>query len=321
MADLTEALRPLIEEIKTKTATGDVAQELFDQINRAVFTILDEPTRIKELERNKWLREDMKTLFEFEIGLSELGTPYLEQIKQTSCYAVKNCLFRLGSTFHESSCNYHYVCEKHKELPCQVCGEATQMGPATEGAKSEKPSADQTSEAKKENHDGKNSPERKVPSPTKKGDNGRATSDSESKANPTSESEKEKQDEKIDLEREVPSSTKKGDNDRAKSKSERASRADQESGEKKNNNKESRTVFVVQDGSYFSPDDFDFQKGFEEVRVCQVKNKNNELVFLKEEDFVELKKKYAEQQHQADNGTEDVVSTEEVNRQNSHVGS
>jgi hypothetical protein len=53
MADFVETLRiPIndrVADVKTKAATGSVTQEIIDQTTRAVFTILEEPTRIREL--------------------------------------------------------------------------------------------------------------------------------------------------------------------------------------------------------------------------------------------------------------------------------
>jgi hypothetical protein len=286
LAELAESLRPFVtaqlKDIKTKVPPEEVLVEILNQTARAVYIIMDESTRFKalEMEDNEGLRKEVKYLFEFEAGPSKLGVPYVNQIKQTSCYAARDCLFKLGSTFHEStSCKLHYVCEQHKNLPCQVCEKKKQKGSAIERAKGEKSSADQTSETEKEEQNEKNVPRRKVPSSTKDEDEGRTEPESK-----------------------------------------REGRADRESSEDNNNKVIRHVAFEVQDGSCLSPNDFDFQSGYKKVPVYLIKDKNNNSVYLEEAAYVKLKTEYGMQQAE-DSETEDITRTEEMNRQNTHVGS
>jgi hypothetical protein len=327
LAELAESLRPFVtaqlKDIKTKVPPEEVLVEILNQTARAVYIIMDESTRFKalEMEDNEGLRKEVKYLFEFEAGPSKLGVPYVNQIKQTSCYAARDCLFKLGSTFHEStSCKLHYVCEQHKNLPCQVCEKKKQKGSAIERAKGEKSSADQTSETEKEEQNEKNVPRRKVPSSTKDEDEGRTESGSERESISASEAKKEEKGKKNLLQRDMPNPAKKGDDDRTEPESKREGRADRESSEDNNNKVIRHVAFEVQDGSCLSPNDFDFQSGYKKVPVYLIKDKNNNSVYLEEAAYVKLKTEYGMQQAE-DSETEDITRTEEMNRQNTHVGS
>ena len=97
----------------------NVTISLISDFQRALFTILDEGIRIKDLEQSKELRDEMIYLFEDEYP-TEPAWPYLNQLKkQDRCFAELGCRFKHGAALYKSSsCQEHFVCENHKSSPC-----------------------------------------------------------------------------------------------------------------------------------------------------------------------------------------------------------
>jgi hypothetical protein len=86
-------------------------------------------------------------------------------------------------------------------------------------------------------------------------------------------------------------------------------------------------AFEVKDANYFSVHDFDFKsKEHKRVPVCQVRTKDNELIWIKEDDWIKLKEEDVKRRVSEDNEDDDneseesFLAKEELHRQNADVG-
>ncbi|KAJ6201964.1 hypothetical protein J3E72DRAFT_370926 [Bipolaris maydis] len=97
----------------------NVTLSLTSDFQRALFFILDERIRIKDLEQSKELREKMVQLFEDEYS-TEPAWLYLNQFKkQDRCFAKLDCLSKdEAARYKHSSCQEHFMCKNHKSSPC-----------------------------------------------------------------------------------------------------------------------------------------------------------------------------------------------------------
>ncbi|RYN16216.1 hypothetical protein AA0115_g12486 [Alternaria tenuissima] len=97
----------------------NVTLSLMADFQRAVFPLLDERIRIKDLEQSEELRDEMVQLLGDEHP-TEPAWPYLDQLdKQDRCFAKMGCKFQLGAGLYRSpSCEEHFVCKNHQSSPC-----------------------------------------------------------------------------------------------------------------------------------------------------------------------------------------------------------
>ncbi|CAG5137498.1 uncharacterized protein ALTATR162_LOCUS134 [Alternaria atra] len=97
----------------------NVTLSLMADFQRAVFPLLDERIRIKDLEQSEELRDEMVQLLGDEHP-TKPAWPYLNQLdKQDRCFAKMGCKFQLGAGLYRSpSCEEHFVCKNHQSSPC-----------------------------------------------------------------------------------------------------------------------------------------------------------------------------------------------------------
>ncbi|KAJ5025164.1 hypothetical protein J3E71DRAFT_178415 [Bipolaris maydis] len=97
----------------------NVTISLISDFQRALFTILDQSIRIKDLKQSEELRDEMIQLFKDDYP-TEPAWPYLNQLKkQDRCFAKLCCRFQHGAALYKSpSCQEHFMCEDHKSSPC-----------------------------------------------------------------------------------------------------------------------------------------------------------------------------------------------------------
>jgi sRNA-binding protein len=97
----------------------NVTATMLVEIQRALFAILPEEIRIRDLEESSELQETMTALFADEKLPTTPGWPYLDQLEaQQDCLAAKGCKFKLGSALYKASSCDHYLCTKHKKASC-----------------------------------------------------------------------------------------------------------------------------------------------------------------------------------------------------------
>jgi hypothetical protein len=108
-----------IELVNLATTYADAGHEnvtlsLILDFQRALFAVLDEGIRIKDLEQSDWLKNEMEELFK-GVNPTKPGWPYLNQLdKQDRCFAELGCRFKLGAALYKSpSCKDHFVCRNH----------------------------------------------------------------------------------------------------------------------------------------------------------------------------------------------------------------
>ncbi|EDU47807.1 hypothetical protein PtrSN002B_005543 [Pyrenophora tritici-repentis] len=97
----------------------NVTLSLIFDFQRALFVILDESIRIKDLEQCEGLKYEMEDLFKDEYP-TKPGWPYLNQLdKQDRCFSKIGCRFKHGAALYKSPlCEEHFVCKKHQSGPC-----------------------------------------------------------------------------------------------------------------------------------------------------------------------------------------------------------
>jgi hypothetical protein len=97
----------------------NVTLSLISDFQRALFTVLDDSIRIKDLEQSEELRDEMVQLFEDEYP-TKPAWPYLNQLdKQDRCFAKLGCRFKHGAALYKSPlCEEHFVCNNHQSSTC-----------------------------------------------------------------------------------------------------------------------------------------------------------------------------------------------------------
>jgi hypothetical protein len=92
----------------------NVTLSLILDFQRALFAVLDEGIRIKDLEQSNWLKNEMEELFK-GVNLTKPGWLYLNQLeKQDRCFAELGCRFKLRAALYKSPfCKDHFVCKNH----------------------------------------------------------------------------------------------------------------------------------------------------------------------------------------------------------------
>jgi hypothetical protein len=335
----------------------NVTLSLMADFQRAVFPLLDERIRIKDLEQSEELRDEMVQLLGDEHP-TKPAWPYLDQLdKQDRCFAKMGCKFQLGAGLYRSpSCEEHFVCKNHRSSPCIAKHEQA---------------PDYISQTK---HDGKEtaaSPEKPENEPQVGADLGKSTSGNEeadrADAVETSAGKRDADDDRLSesqaeetlekgrpakdavakgaadtsaLERIVSFADVLGDftgADKGREKltapsvatestavmEENPKRSD-EKAEKKAVDEEHRPAkFKVEDAQYLSVDDFSYDRGslMSEVQVCQLRTKSGALVWVPMEDYLRLKHEYVKLASSDENEwDDDIVKGEDMNRQNADVG-
>jgi hypothetical protein len=97
----------------------NVTLSLIIDFQRALFPILDESIRVKDLEQSEELRDEIVQLFKDEYP-TKPAWPYLNQLdKQDKCFAKLGCRFKHGAALYKSPlCEEHFVCKDHQLSPC-----------------------------------------------------------------------------------------------------------------------------------------------------------------------------------------------------------
>ncbi|CAN9211721.1 unnamed protein product [Alternaria alternata] len=335
----------------------NVTLSLMADFQRAVFPLLDERIRIKDLEQSEELRDDMVQLLGDEHP-TKPAWPYLDQLdKQDRCFAKMGCKFQLGAGLYRSpSCEEHFMCKNHQSSRCIAKHER-----APEHISQDK-------------YDGKETaagPEKPENEPRARADLGKSTSadekidradaveksagkrdaDDERLSEPQAEeiSEKEKPTKEAAVKRAADTSALKGmvsfadvlgNFTRADKGSEKLTapsmatestavmqenpKRGDEKAEKKAVDEEHRPAkFKVEDAQYLSVDDFSYDRSslMSEVQVCQLRTKSGALVWVPMEDYLRLKHEYVRLASSDESEWDDgIVKGEDVNRQNADVG-
>jgi hypothetical protein len=338
----------------------NVTLSLMADFQRAVFPLLDERIRIKDLEQSEELRDEMVQLLGDEHP-TEPAWPYLDQLdKQDRCFAKMGCKFQLGAGLYRSpSCEEHFVCKNHQSSPCIA---------------KHKQAPDYISKTKHDEKETAASPEKLEKEPRVRADLGKSTfgdeeadradvveksagkrdADDDWLSEPQVEEipEKEKTTKEVAAKRTADTSALKGmvsfadvlgNFTRADKGSEKPTapsmamesatvvKKDSKSGDEKLEKLEKKAVdeehrpakFKVEDAQYLSVDDFSYDRGslMSEVQVCQLRTKSGALVWVPMEDYLRLKHEYVRLASSDESEWDDViVKGEDMNRQNADVG-
>jgi hypothetical protein len=95
----------LIDLAATYAEAGyeNVTLSLISDFQRALFTVLDEKIRIKDLKQSEKLRDEMVQLFKDEEP-TKIAWPYLDRLKKEErCFAELDCMFKHGAVLYENS--------------------------------------------------------------------------------------------------------------------------------------------------------------------------------------------------------------------------
>ncbi|KAF2818102.1 hypothetical protein CC86DRAFT_242335, partial [Ophiobolus disseminans] len=107
----------LLNYADAKSGEENVTLRLTADFRRALFLLLDEKTRINDLEKSEELKQDMMASFGKQ-DPKEDSWPFLDQPGILDrCYAKLGCKFKLGSGLYKSSCG-HFMCCEHKSSLC-----------------------------------------------------------------------------------------------------------------------------------------------------------------------------------------------------------
>ena len=275
----------------------NVTLSLMADFQRAVFPLLDERIRIKDLEQSEELRDEMVQLLGDEHP-TESAWPYLDQLdKQDRCFAKMGCKFQLGAGLYRSpSCEEHFVCKNHQSSPCIAKHEqAPDYISKTKHDEKEKPTKEVAAKGAADTSALKGM----VSFADVLGNFTRADKGSEKPTAPSMATES------TAVMQENP---KRGD----------------EKAEKKAVDEEHRPAkFKVEDAQYLSVDDFSYDRGslMSEVQVCQLRTKSGALVWVPMEDYLRLKHEYVRLASSDESEWDDgIVKGEDMNRQNADVG-
>jgi hypothetical protein len=335
----------------------NVTLSLMADFQRAVFPLLDERIRIKDLEQSEELRDDMVQLLGDEHP-TKPAWPYLDQLdKQDRCFAKMGCKFQLGAGLYRSpSCEEHFVCKNHQSSPCIAKHEQA---------------PDYISKTKHDEKETAASLEKPENEPRVRADLGKSTFGDEEadRADAVEKSagkrdayddwlsepqveeipEKEKPTKEVAAKRAadvralkgiVSFADKLGDLKMADEGSEKPTapsvatestavmqenpKRGDEKVEKKAVDEEHRPAkFKVEDAQYLSVDDFSYDRSslMSEVQVCQLRTKSGALVWVPMEDYLRLKHEYVRLASSDESEWDDgIVKGEDVNRQIADVG-
>ncbi|OAL56166.1 hypothetical protein IQ07DRAFT_595773 [Pyrenochaeta sp. DS3sAY3a] len=111
-----DELRGLASKYSQSSKHENVTLDLVSDFKRALFIVLDDETRIKDLQQSTDLKKEMTTLF--EKVPQDTQSIFLNQ-DQDRCCAKPKCYFTPGQTIYMSAyCKEHFMCEKHVKSPC-----------------------------------------------------------------------------------------------------------------------------------------------------------------------------------------------------------
>ncbi|CAN9250430.1 unnamed protein product [Alternaria alternata] len=337
----------LVDLAETYADAGreNVTLSLMADFQRAVFPLLDERIRIKDLEQSEELRDEMVQLLGDEHP-TEPAWPYLDQLdKQDRCFAKMGCKFQLGAGLYRSpSCEEHFVCKNHQSSPCIAKHEQA---------------PDYISKTKHDEKETAASPEKPEREPRVRADlaksmfgdeeadradaveksAGKRDADDDWLSEPQAEEipEKEKPTKEVAAKGAADTSALKGmvsfadvlgnftRADKGSEKLTAPSMATESTAlEKKAVDEEHRPAkFKVEDAQYLSVDDFSYDRGslMSEVQVCQLRTKSGALVWVPMEDYLRLKHEYVRLASSDESEWDDgIVKGEDMNRQNADVG-
>ncbi|CAN9300148.1 unnamed protein product [Alternaria alternata] len=287
----------------------NVTLSLMADFQRAVFPLLDERIRIKDLEQSEELRDEMVQLLGDEHP-TKPAWPYLDQLdKQDRCFAKMGCKFQLGAGLYRSpSCEEHFVCKHHRSSPCIAKHEQA---------------PDHISKTKHDEKETAASPEKLENEPRVRADLAKSMFGDEEvdRADAAEEiPEKEKPTKEAAAKGAADTSALKG----MVSFADRTQSAVTKRREKKAVDEEHRPAkFKVEDAQYLSVDDFSYDRGslMSEVQVCQLRTKSGALVWVPMEDYLRLKHEYVRLASSDESEWDDgIVMGEDINRQNADVG-
>jgi hypothetical protein len=278
----------LLDHIRSKDPKN-VTEEVFKELDhtlRALYGLIDEEIRIKDLQDSDQLRHRMIELFKDEKDENDPAKKllYLKQISQDKCCATKST-FALGSTIYRSTTceEQHYACKKHKSDPCLFCDNTT-PAPAQESQEvmSEKDAKDRERIPSQTPIKGNKDP--KAPEVFKKPLAGmkRERSDREKKTSHGKPSVRE---------------TLGGANMISHSEGDLA---DHERLDGIERNKDRDDALEVKDVKDLSVDDLNFKSRVEELTICQVQTKHGDWIWVKLEGYIKLKEEHAKQQASED---------------------
>ncbi|CAN9355675.1 unnamed protein product [Alternaria alternata] len=335
----------------------NVTLSLMADFQRAVFPLLDERIRIKDLEQSEELRDEMVQLLGDEHPTGP-AWPYLDQLdKQDRCFAKMGCKFQLGAGLYRSpSCEEHFVCKNHQSSPCIAKHEQapdyiskTKHDEKETAASLEKPEneprvrADLAKSVFGDEEADRADAVEKSAGKRDAGDDRLSESQAEEipeEEKPTKEAAAKGAADTSALKGIVSFADVLGNFTRADKGSEKLTapsmatrstavmeespKRGDEKAEKKAVDEEHRPAkFKVEDAQYLSVDDFSYDRGslMSEVQVCQLRTKSGALVWVPMEDYLRLKHEYVRLASNDESEWDDgIVKGEDMNRQNVNVG-
>jgi hypothetical protein len=259
---ILRAKNDIIRSASSYTDDEDVTvtELMFSDLKRTVFAFLPEDIRIKDLEKSPDLQEEMTRLFK-DVTPNQPGWPYVEQLEeQDRCYVAVGCTFKPGSGLYKAKDCNHYVCKAHRGETC--CTGRT------------RDTTQDNEKASKQDEDKDSSPASEQPS-------GRKTT--------------EPQKGPMKGKREIQTEKKRGDDDKPTPKQ---SSSEPGVGKDTIDEKKKRTPkFAVEDVQYLSVADFEFKRDDQvaSLQVCQVRDKEGNMIWMLLDEYVELKSKFAEE--------------------------
>jgi hypothetical protein len=279
-----------VAEAYAKSQDGNTTLLMMTEVKRGLFVSIPEHIRIRDLEESPDLEDEMTDLFAgYPI---EPGWPYFNQLDfQDRCYGEKGCMFKPGSALYRSKNCEHYVCQAHKDDGCCKQDKDKEGSLVSQQSPSEKTMEQREAPInvteKEKAGEKPESVEKSTPkhsgSPPVVDEGTDKTGGKASKS-----IEKKKEDEK-------PESIEKSTPKHSGSPPVVDEGTDKAGGKASNSlEKKRKTKFEVEDGQSFSVDDFEFKKEDRmlDVQVCQIKDKDGNLRWMLEEEYVALKTKY-----------------------------
>jgi hypothetical protein len=327
----------------------NVTLSLTEDFQRALFPLLDEGIRIKDLEQSEKFRDGMVQLFRDEHP-TKPAWPYLDQLeKQDRCFAKLDCRFKLGAALYKSpSCEEHFVCKDHQSSACvakheqipsqgaQAKHDAKEAAVDAEMRKTEPQVGVDLKEKISENgkidvakkpagNEDLNGDRLSTPKAKEDFEEGKPAKEAAAKGAAD-----------ISASKEIVPSANRAEGKPKKAEKGKETRiapvmAKEENPKSGHGKLEKRAIdgkdrpakFKVEDVQYLSVDDFSYDHDslMSEIQVCQLRTKSGALVWVPMEDYLRLKYEYVRlasgDEGECDDG---IVKGEDMNRQNADVG-
>ncbi|KAF1965727.1 hypothetical protein BU23DRAFT_574669 [Bimuria novae-zelandiae CBS 107.79] len=298
----------------------NATQRLSSEFRQAIFFIIPEQIRTKDMEQSAELREEMIAFFE-DNDPTKPGTPYIGQLKeQDSCYAARKCKFEFGQTLYQcTSCRKHFVCEGHKTSTCMLCVASKKKEKSPKSTGERKVNVKATGNREDNKNTVNNNAHREEEDAERgdkdaeSGDEDAVSGDEDADANSNDKCEDESESGNVD-------SGGKGTHCR-KSASINKDTDEKEDLLPKGKENDRTAKFQVEDIRNLSMDDFKFEPGIlAELQVCQVPTKSGKLVWVVVNDYVQLKEEYVNNKANSDGDESEGSEFGWKNSENADIG-